>query len=140
MSEESTTPNLVELTRHAIESAARHDLDEAMSVYGPTSIWDMSRSGIGTYEGDTAIRGLFEDSMETYEDLAVEVEEAVHLGNGVTLAMSYQRGRPVGSSGYVEVRYASVIEWTDGLIVRVTHYPNSNEARAAAERLAESRG
>ena len=40
------------------------------------------------------------------------------------------------------VRSASVGAWVDGLIVRVTIYPETDidEARAAAERLAEERG
>jgi hypothetical protein len=32
--------------------------------------------------------------------------------------------------------YAGVVAWKDGLIVRVTVYPDIAEARAAAERLA----
>jgi hypothetical protein len=39
MPEEVTIPDLVELNRRAIESAARRDLDEAMSVYGPDSVY-----------------------------------------------------------------------------------------------------
>ena len=50
------------------------------------------------------------------------------------------KGRPVGSSGYVQLRYASVSEWVDGLIVRATFYLDIDEARVAAERLAESKG
>jgi len=50
------------------------------------------------------------------------------------------RGRLAGSSGSVELRYAGVSTWADGLIERVTTYLDINEARAAAERLAEERG
>jgi hypothetical protein len=32
------------------------------------------------------------------------------------------------------------MDWSDGLIVRNTTYPDIDEARAAAERLAEERG
>jgi hypothetical protein len=35
MPEEVTSPDLVELSRRAVESAARRDFDEAMSVYVP---------------------------------------------------------------------------------------------------------
>jgi len=40
------------------------------------------------------------------------------------------------------VRYAAVGEWVDGLVARISLYPGSDidEARAAAERLAEERG
>jgi hypothetical protein len=39
MSEEVTARDLVELKRRAIESAARRDFDEAMSVYRPDSVY-----------------------------------------------------------------------------------------------------
>jgi ketosteroid isomerase-like protein len=62
------------------------------------------------------------------------------LGNAVTFAVILRRGRVVGSSGSVQLRYASVAEWRDGLIVRKTTYHDIDEARAAAERLAQERG
>ena len=43
------------------------------------------------------------------------------------------------ASGEVRLRYAAVGVWADGLVVRVTNYTDVDEARAAAERLAESR-
>jgi len=49
-------------------------------------------------------------------------------------------GRPVGSTGWVELRLAIVAVWEEGLIVRGTTYDDPDEARAAAERLAEERG
>jgi len=58
----------------------------------------------------------------------------------VTIGVIRLSGHPVGSSGRVRLDYASVTEWADGLIARVTHYTDSDEARAAAERLAASRG
>jgi ketosteroid isomerase-like protein len=140
MSEESTTPDLVELTRHAITSAVHGDLDAAMSVYGPGSVFDTSGMGISlTYEGVAAIREVFEDWTNTYEDLDVEIQEILDLGGGVTLAVIVQNGRLAGSSGHVQMRFASVAEWAQGLIVRATHYLDIDEARAAAERLAEER-
>jgi hypothetical protein len=50
-----------------------------------------------------------------------------------------QKGRVAGSSGSVQLRYGAVTEWVDGLIVRNTTYTDIDEARAAAERLAEER-
>jgi ketosteroid isomerase-like protein len=61
------------------------------------------------------------------------------LGSGVTLGAFLVRGRLAGSSGLVELRYAGVTTWTDGLIDWVTTYFDIDEARAAAERLAKER-
>jgi hypothetical protein len=49
-------------------------------------------------------------------------------------------GRPVGSSGEVQLRYGTVSVWEDGKIARITNYTGIDEARAAAERLAQERG
>ena len=103
------------------------------------SVWEARAFGI-TFEGVAAIRGFWEDWYASYEELEIEPEEILDLGNGVTLAPVIQRARLVGSSGEVRDRNAVVAVWTDGMIVRVTIYRDSAEARAAAEQLAESRG
>jgi hypothetical protein len=40
----------------------------------------------------------------------------------------------------VQAREAQVTEWQDGLALRITVYIDTDEARAAAERLAGERG
>jgi ketosteroid isomerase-like protein len=139
MSEESTTPDLVELTRRQFEAADRDDFDAIMSCWASDAVWDMSPMGLGLYEG-AAIRRFFEDWRGSYEDYETEAEEVLELGDGVTFAVVIQNGRPVGSDGSVRIRYASVLAWVGGLIVRCTTYGDIDEARAAAERLAEERG
>jgi ketosteroid isomerase-like protein len=79
-------------------------------------------------------------TCRSYTDMEWNAEEIRDLGNAVTFAVILQRGRVVGSSGFVQLRYASVAVWRDGLIVRNTTYTDIDEARAAAERLAEERG
>jgi ketosteroid isomerase-like protein len=140
MSEESTTPDLVELSRRAIEAAVRGDWDAALSSYGPDSVWDTSPLGMGTFRGVSAIRRAFEEWFGPYEDAEADIEEIVQFGNGVILAVVRQRGRPAGSSGYVQLRFASVTAFTGGVVARVTPYTDIDQARAAAERLAEERG
>jgi ketosteroid isomerase-like protein len=78
--------------------------------------------------------------MGAFEDFEVEIEEVLDLGNCVVFTVVRQSGRPAGSSGQVELHYASVTEWTGSMIARVTHYTDIDEAHAAAEQLAESRG
>ena len=101
MSEESTTPDLVELTRRGYESFSRRDLDAVMRFWGPDSVWDMSHTGMGAYEGREAIRRFFEDWWGAYDEYAGEAEAILDLGNGVTFAVFIQRARPLGSSGDV---------------------------------------
>jgi hypothetical protein len=72
--------------------------------------------------------------------MGAEAEEILDLGNGVTLAVLIFKSRPAGSGGEVRMRYAAVEVWVEGLVVSITNYVDIDEARAAAERLAESRG
>jgi ketosteroid isomerase-like protein len=139
MPEESTTPDLEETLRRSIEAFSRRDLDAALSVYVPNAVWDWSRVGLGVYEGSEAIRGVFEDWWDSYEDIEQVVEEFRDLGSGVTFGVVEMRGRPTGSSGLVGVRYGALGAWVDGLVQKVTVYADLDEARAAAERLAEER-
>ena len=95
---------------------------------------------MGVFEGQVAMRAFFEDWRSSYSGIERTAEEIRDLGNGVTFAVVLQEGRVVGSGGSVQLRYASVAEWIDDLMVRNTTYTDIDEARAAAERLADERG
>jgi ketosteroid isomerase-like protein len=139
MPEESTTPDLLELTRNALEAANRHDLDALMGSYAPDAVWDLSDAGIGTFDGVAAIRSFVEDWWGTWGDHRMEVEEIVDLGYGVVFSPIQEDGRLVGSDSHVEQRRGWVFLWMRGMIERQAVYLDINEARAAAERLAEER-
>ena len=138
MSEESTTP-LEELSRRAQEAGNRRDVEEAMGLFAPRAVWDVSPMDMGVFEGRAAIRGFLQDWLSAYDDLALEVEEILDLGNGVGFEVFTQRGRPTGSTGEVHQRSARIVLVADGLIAKLTSYTDIDEARAAAERLAEER-
>ena len=139
MPDESTTPDLVELTRRVIEAVDRPDFDAVESFYAPDAVLRTAAQG-GTFEGAAAIRGLFEDMRRPYEEFHGEAEEITDLGNGVGFAVIVLTGRPVGSSGEIRFRFASVAILTNGVIEREMRNMNIDEARADAERLAKERG
>ena len=139
MAEESTAPDVVELVRRITDAASARDLDAVLSFYAPDAVWDMTPVGLGTYEGAAAMRGFFEDWNSSYREFAMEAEVILDLGNGVAFTVFIQTGRPTGSKGHVQVRYAAVAVWAEGVIEGNTNYGDIDEARAAAERLAESR-
>jgi|ERR1700682_924293 len=142
MSEESRTPDLVERMREMTEAANAQDFDTADSYYAPNAVWDSSRTGVGSFEGAETIRRFFEDWRGNYEEWEIGLEELLDIGNGVLFTVVRQAGRPVGATGYVRQREGWVWAWVEGLIDSVTTYPEADidEARAAAERLAEERG
>ena len=139
MSEESTTPDLVELVRGFWASAASSDWEAILRFYAPDAVWDMSPVGLGRYEDEAGMRGLWQDWVSAYEELDLDVE-ALDLGNGVVLALIHQDGRPIGSTGRVQAQQALVYVWAEDMVASVTIYPDIDEARAAAERLAQERG
>ena len=110
-----------------------------MSFYAPDVVWDGTNVGIGTFEGATAVRGFLEDMFGAFQALHFEVQEIGALDNGVVLAVVRSDLRPLGSEISLESRDAVVYELVDGLTVRLVHYRDIDAARAAAERLAESK-
>jgi hypothetical protein len=94
---------------------------------------------VGRFEGAATIRRFLEDWIGAYEDYQYEQEEGQDFGNGVVFVVARVDGRPLGSPGWVQERWAWTAEWVAGLIVRVTARNDIHEARAAAERLARDR-
>ena len=86
MSEESATPDLTELVRRSVEAAARGDLDAHIAFYTHDAVWDASPMGIGTFEGQVAMRGFWEDWLSSYEGWGLQVHEAMVAGVPVTVA------------------------------------------------------
>ncbi len=139
MSEESTTPDLVELTRRAFEAGGRRDFDAVLSFYTPDAVWETPNGGVGPFKGALAIRTFMEDWTGTYEDYRLEVEELLNLGHGVVFIAYQDSGRLTGSEGRVRQRRGCIAVFVGGLISNLTFLLDPDEARAAAEHLAKER-
>jgi ketosteroid isomerase-like protein len=138
--EEPKMPDLEGAVQRSLVAFNRRDFDAVFAIYWPDAVWDMSPLGLGVFEGCEATRGVFQDWLGSYEDFEQVMEEWRGLGNGVTFVVLLQRARPKGSGGVVALRVAVVGTWRDGLVERFTAYTDIDEARAAAERLAQARG
>jgi ketosteroid isomerase-like protein len=141
VSEESTTPDVQESVRRIIEALNRRDFDAALSLYAPDVVVELLTvvEG-GPLIGHEAMRKFWEDLTESFEDFEFDGEHLHDLGGGLTFGVLVQRGRPHGSDAVVEARVGVVAIWRDGRIARATMYQDVDEARAAAERLAQERG
>jgi ketosteroid isomerase-like protein len=122
------------------EAGSRHDLAAALSFYAPDAVLDLSDAALGTFEGVAAIGSFLADWWGTWGEHMIEVEESVDLGHDVVFSLVCEDGRVVGSDGHVQQRRGWVLLWVEDAISRATAYLDIDEARAAAERLAESRG
>ena len=140
MSHEPTTPDLLELGCRMIEADT---FDEwamfAEQLYAPNAVWNTG-GHMGRLEGRDAIVAFVRDYWLMCDDDHHYVEESVDLGHGVIWAVIREHGRVKGSDAYVEARNAWVSLWDEGQCVRSTAYLDIDEARAAAERLAQERG
>jgi ketosteroid isomerase-like protein len=137
--QKSTTPDLVELTRAAYAALNSRDFDSVSRMFDPAGVWDVSRWGLGTHTGLERIRHFLEDWFGSLDRYQVQVEEVHALGNGVLWLTVVQIAQPGGSRGLLRVPSAPVFVWAQGKITRVTVYRDVDEARAAAEGLAEER-
>jgi ketosteroid isomerase-like protein len=126
----------VDLVREQLEALDRRDIDGVMNSVADDTVLD-GRFEIG-FEGRAAIRRFLEDWFRAWEELDFELEEVSDLGGGVVFAVVIQDGRPVGGDGRVRQREGWVYLWVGGSIARLTT-SEVDQARAAAERLAEQR-
>ena len=96
--------------------------------------------GLGVFEGKAAARGYVEDWFAAFDDLVFEVEEIALLANGIVFVVISQHGRFEGVAEPVNAREGWVgAHSADGLLQLFLGYGDIDEARAAAERLAEER-
>jgi ketosteroid isomerase-like protein len=139
MSEESATSDVIGLVRQSWEAVTRGDLDALKSFLAPDAVYDLSAAGLDIFKGEEAITGFLEDWHRSWEDYRFEEEEILDLGHGVWLGVVRESGRLVGGKGRVETRVAQVSIWASGKLEWLKAYPDPDEARAAAERLAQER-
>jgi ketosteroid isomerase-like protein len=139
MPEEATMPDPVELTRRAFVAVNQGDLDAVMSFFAPDAVLD---GRVEVLEGRAAIRGFLDVWFGSFAELRMEAEELdLVVNDEVVLAVVSQEGLLVDVDRQVHQREGWVIHWSaEGLILHLTALPDIDEARAAAERLAESRG
>ena len=109
MSEESTTPDLVERTRAIFEAMDRDwDIDGLEANWAPDIVWDMSVSVLGTLHGRAAVREFLESWWATWEDHHHRIEEIRDYGYGVVFIALLEDGRPVGSQERVQAQNVMV--------------------------------
>ena len=140
MPEESTTPDLIEISRRIFEADGYEEWAALVERYAASdAVWTFPGSGFGPFEGLAAIRAFVKEYWATWDDHPHYAEEIVDLGHGVLYSVVREEGRIKDSDAYIETRNAWVLLLVDGRVVRFTTYKDIDEARAVAESLAKSR-
>jgi ketosteroid isomerase-like protein len=128
MSEEN-----VETIRRGYEAFGRRDLDAALEMADPAiEAHDPAEMpDAAVHRGKAAVKRDWEQTLELFDDFAIDIEEVFDAGEEVVLFLRY-RGRGKESGAAVEVDMAHVLTMKDGMAVRLRQYLDRTEALAAA--------
>jgi len=136
MPEEGSTTDVVELTRRVYAALRERRFDALLGMFGETSVWDVSRWGLGTHVGLRAIRQFLDDWFGSLERYELNIEEMHDLGEGIVFVVVEQVAHRAGDEGELRVRSAPVFMWAQEKLALVTVYPSIGDGRAAALRAA----
>jgi ketosteroid isomerase-like protein len=126
------TPRPIEVVRAAVDALNRGDWDAVLEHAPAEFEYDLSRTisplrGIYTLE---QMPGLIQDFLGLWESVRYEPEEMIEAGDHIVMPFkSFFRGREG-----IEVEGEATWVWTvrDGALVRLSLYPERDEALAAA--------
>jgi SnoaL-like domain len=137
MSEQSTTPDLVELTRRSLEAGFK-EIDAGLRSFARDAVWEVPALGT-RLEGVEAIRGFLVDWRGAFAEFEIDLQEVLNMGNGVVLTSAQSNAILQGGAMPLQQLFVYVAVWIQGEISRVTVYTDIDEARAAAKQLVEER-
>jgi ketosteroid isomerase-like protein len=123
----------VEVVRRAIEAYAREGLEGSLRYYDPEVEWTTTEAYIepATYSGHDGLRRYLGAIEEEFEDLQIEPIELIDAGEKVISSVRIS-GSGKASGAPVSVTLISVGSLRDGLIYRLSNYPDMGAALEAA--------
>jgi ketosteroid isomerase-like protein len=124
----------VETVRTAIEAFNRGDMEAMLKIgYAEKFEYDWSRSmgpNRGIYRGVEGFMEFIHDQWSTFESVTLEAHDFIPRGDYVAVpTTTHGRGRQGVS---VTARSAQLYSFDDGRLVRITLYPDRDQALAAA--------
>ena len=138
MSEESTTPDLVELTRQAYEAYNGKGITGILGYLDPEVEWrnPAESPNAGVFIGHEGVVEWQSMVDAAFKEMHFEPEWIDQLPQGQVLASVRFRFRAPTSDVPVEVPFAHLATWRDGKITKFSMYTSKAEALAVA-RVAE---
>jgi ketosteroid isomerase-like protein len=125
----------VEIVRQAVEAFNREDADAFVALAGLNVEWEdaIFWSGVTrTYRGRQELREWFNQVLEPWESLHVEVEEITEAANDGVFYCLFLTGRGKGSGVDTELRVWAVNWFADGKVSRRRVFRERDEALQAA--------
>jgi ketosteroid isomerase-like protein len=117
--------------QHVIETG---DLLE--EIAHPDFVWDMSTFGNWperqTYDGIEGAREFIADWTSAWEDWRLEVKEILDAGDDEVVAIVHQSGRSKTTGLPVDMDFAQLWTFSEGMEIRMRMYADPDEALRAA--------
>jgi ketosteroid isomerase-like protein len=132
-------PDHAETVKRSYEALNGGDIAGALAALDENAEWHeiSTLPDAGVYRGRETIRRFLAGFMESWDELAQEIEDVVEAGDRVGLFIHLEaRGRESGIA--VDRRYAHVWTMRGGRGVRVDAYDDPAVAREALGRVAET--
>jgi ketosteroid isomerase-like protein len=134
MPEESTTPDLEELTRQAYDAYNRKGITGILGYLDPEVEWrnptESPNAGVFIgHEGVVEWQGMVDAA---FKEMHFEPERIDQLPQGQVLASVRFRFRTPTSDVQLEVPFAHLMTWRDGKVTTFRMYTGKAEALAAA--------
>src|SRR5262249_39675071 len=108
------------------EAFARGDAEALMAAFDPEIEWNIpSSAGLGPqYRGIEAVTAFFGEISKVWDELHVEPDEILAIGDDRVLALGTHRGRVVGG-GSVELPFAHLWTLRGGRATRFFEYTDA---------------
>ena len=134
----------VEIVRDSVRAFAEGGLAAMAQFWAADIDWraiEGAPDDVGEIRGPEALRGYFQDWIDTFDDIDLVVGELRDAGDGRVVATQHVTGRAKGERGRNGARYAVVYTVRGGKIVRGREYIDHVALEAAGLReLAMSQG
>jgi ketosteroid isomerase-like protein len=123
----------VEIVRRMLAAAVGEHPELALALLAPDIKWHGTVGGLEegqVYEGPEAVAAALTDSFGTWQDLTLEVEELIAVGDSV-LVYWHEIAGFQDSDAVIESRTGGVFTLAGGLVVEVRTYLDRAAAREA---------
>jgi ketosteroid isomerase-like protein len=124
----------VELQHRAVDAFNRRDLDAYLALQDSAvefTPYERAVEGLGPYRGHDGVRTWWENSFETFPDLALELHDVRGHGDK-TLVCGRLHGTGVGSGASFEQTAWLAVEWREKRVVWWYAFQNEADALEAA--------
>jgi ketosteroid isomerase-like protein len=128
----------VDVVRRQWEAWESGGLDAVAAFWHQAIEWravEGAADDAGVLEGRHAMRGYYEDWVDSFEGIRTEVEEVLGEAGENLAVVLHVSGRGRGSGVPVDTRYSVLYTIREGLIVRGREYGTPAEALAALDHL-----